>query len=76
MGAIIAAIMLCVSAINSTDYQWPVVCITNTTDYQWSKVDTVKAVYYEPEHTTVLGLDGKARTWSPPYVVTEIGRVE
>jgi hypothetical protein len=51
-------------------YDWPIIRITNTTDFAWCMTDTVRAVYREMSHTTVLGLDGRATKWlNPPYVI-------
>jgi hypothetical protein len=73
MSTLIFILALCATG---TEYHWPIVRITNTTDFQWSRVDTVKAVYYEPEHTTVLGLDGRPRQYKAPFVVQQLGEVE
>jgi hypothetical protein len=62
-------ILVYLTAAACTEYRWPVIRIVNTMDFQWSQVDTVRAVYRELTHTTVLYRDGTARQWKSPFVV-------
>jgi hypothetical protein len=65
--------LLAQQAVESSQYHYPIVLITNTSDFQWKMIDTVRAMYVEPTHTTVLEINHNANRYYPPFVVTKIG---